>query len=129
MDGTHLIAHIPVDHLQGKRFGNPFQPITPRQLAQLHIGIVQQYIERISLRYTTELGAVGRTGQFVQLRPTFAFRTPDIQFFLQTGNFRLVLRLSTKPESKFRLFLCVPGQDNFEWLSTRRIQIISCPFV
>ena len=25
----------------------------------------------------------------------------------------------TKPESKFRLFLCVPGQDNFVWLSTR----------
>ena len=39
----------------------------------MQIGIYQQSVERISLCYTAELGAVGRTQQFIQPSPRLHF--------------------------------------------------------
>ena len=72
-------------------------------MPQLHIRVTQQDIQGVALGDPTELGAIRRACQFIQLRPTLAHRPPLRELLLEAGYLPLILLVRTQTETTFRL--------------------------
>ena len=81
MHAPHLAHHI--RYLQSKRVGYPLQFIAFGQHFQVLIGVHQQHIQRISLRYFLKLVPGLRAKQLIQFSPVLINRGFLFELFLE----------------------------------------------
>ncbi len=63
MHRAQFVTHFGIHHQEAQRTAAALEPIAPRQLTQLHVGVLHQQVEVVGLGDLAERTAVARTDQ------------------------------------------------------------------